>query len=241
MHFIYIDDSTERPLNIFSALCVPCDKWDEVFSVLKLWRKNLRDVHGIPLNFELHATEFLSGRGSSGRLSELSRHKRAQIFHSTVNITEWLFDQKGCSLFNVANYSDNQFEAFERLLNRINRTMTARNSRCHLICDQGKEAQYIKLVRKLKVHNPIPSRYGEWADGSTTRNMPLDRILEDPQFKDSKSSYFIQHVDFIAYSLLRREQPTPKTKRHGVHKTFEQLDNCLEKVCNRRDPKGIIR
>lgn len=240
MHFIYIDDSTERPTNIFSAMCVPCNNWNAVFSRMKRWRSHLRDTFGIPMNYELHAAEFLSGRGSAGMLGQLSRHKRAQIFHTSFRVTNWL-NELGVTLFNVCNRDDDQYRAFERLLNRINRTMQARSTFAHLICDEGKEHQYRSLVRRMRVHNHIPSRYGLWDDGAATRNITLDRILEDPQFKQSHQSYFIQHVDFMAYGLLRREHPTPRIKRYGSHKSFNQLDQCLERVCNRSDPYGVIR
>lgn len=240
MHFIYIDDSTERPAHIFSALCVPCDRWNDAFSRLKKWRQHLREVHMIPTSYELHAQEFLSGRNSAGVFHGLSRHKRAQIFHTSMKVTNWL-NSAGVTLFNVCNIDDDQFRSFERLINRINRTMKARDSFAYLICDEGKEAQYTKLVRKMRVHNFIPSRYRSWDNGDWSRNIPIERIIEDPSFKNSRDSWFIQHVDFTAYALLRRERPTPKTKRYGIHRSFELLDGCLERVCNPNDPFGIIR
>jgi len=241
MHFLYIDDSTERPINIFSAVCVPCEQWNQVFDRIKRWRKHLRDVHGIPLNYELHARKFLSGRGTAGVVGGLSRHKRAQIFHTSFKVANWL-QECGVSVFNVCNAEDNQYRAFERLLNRIDRTMKARNSFAHLICDEGKEDQYTSLVRRMRVHNHIPSKYGTWEDGSATKNIPLKQIIEDPQFKQSHKSYFIQMADFMAYGLLRQETPTPRIKRYGSHKSFSVLSgDTLELVCNKNDPQGVIR
>lgn len=241
MHFIYIDDSTERPINIFSAVCVPCDQWNAVFERLKKWRKHLRDIHGIPLNYELHARKFLSGRGSVNKLRVLSRYQRAQIFHTSFKMTNWLNDC-GVTVFNVCNADDNQYRAFERLLNRVDRTMLARKSFAHLICDQGKEVQYTSLVRKMRVHNHIPSRYGTWDDGGKAKNIPLQRTIEDPQFKESHKSYFIQLADFTAYGLLRQERPTPRVKRYRSHLSFGVLNaDTLETVCNPGDPQGVIR
>ena len=241
MHFIYIDDSSDRPTHVFSALCVPCDRWNDVFDAMKKWRRHLRDTHKIPLDHELHAQEFISGRGSSSSFQHLSRHRRAQIFHTTMKVTNWLNRKWNVSLFNVCNDDDNQFKAFEYLINRINRTMLSRQTQAHLICDQGKEQQYTKLVRKMRVHNFIPSRYGGWESGKLSKNIPIERVIEDPQFKNSANSYFIQHVDFTAFALLRREKPTPRIKRHGIHRSFDILGECLETVCNPKDPKGVIR
>ena len=240
MYFIYIDDSTDRPTNVFSAMAIPHEQWSEAFDYIKLWRKYLKDVHDIPVGYELHATELLSGRGSSNRLRHLSRGKRAQIFHKTFRVVEYM-KRYGVLVFNVCNNDDNQFRAFERLLNRINRNMNAKNDFAHLVCDEGKEHQYTTLVRKMKIFNPIPSNTGVWPGGAPFRNITLDRILEDPQFKRSSKSYFIQTVDFVAFGLLRRERPTPAARRQRIHRSFDQLTNITVKECNPRDPYGIIR
>jgi hypothetical protein len=147
MHFIYIDDSTDRPLNVFSALCVPCGTWNDVFARLRQRRSHLRDVHKIPTNHELHAQEFLSGRGSADTFKDLSRHKRSQIFHRSMEVTNWL-NECGVTLFNVCTKDDNQSQAFERLLNRINRTMATRRSHAHLICDELKNCNTLDLLEK---------------------------------------------------------------------------------------------
>ena len=241
MYFVYIDDSTDRPTNIFSAIAIPHENWNEAFRCIKDWRIHLKNTHNIPLGYEMHATEFLSGRGSGYFLNNLSRHKRSQIFHKTFQVIEYMTAEYGLRVFNVCTQNDNQYQAFERLLNRINRTMQAWDDYAHLVCDEGKQQQYITMTRKMRVFNPIPSNSGVWGDGSVTRNIPIERILEDPQFKDSKNSYFIQAADFVAYALLRRENPTSNARKRRIHKSFDQLENCLVKACNRRDPKGIIR
>lgn len=240
MYLVYIDDSTERPCNIFSAIAVPHDKWNASFEYLKKWRKHLKNVHGIPMDYELHATQFLSGRGSNGQLSSLSRHTRSQIFHKSFAVVEYMH-HFGVRTFHVCNNDDDQFRSFERLLNRINRTMTAWDSYAHLICDEGKETQYVRMVRRMRVHNPIPSRYDAWDSGAATKNIPLDRIIEDPQFKKSSVSYFIQTVDFLAHGLLRREIPTPKARQRRIHLSFNQLNSVLTRECHKADPHGVIR
>lgn len=242
MHFIYIDDSTVRPVNIFSALAIPHNNWNEVFALLRKWREHLRDVHGIPLSFEMHATDFLSGRNTGGKIAHLSRHKRSQIFHKYIEVVEYM-EKFGVRTFHVCTTNDDQYQAFERLLNRINRTMLAWDSYAHLVCDNGKERQYTQMVRKMRVHNPIPSNRGKWDKGSSTKNIPIERIIEDPQFKNSERSYFIQTADFLAYSLLRYEHPNAKAKQRRIHTSFNQLEKVLVKECNLSDikSKGIIR
>jgi len=240
MHFVYIDDSTERPRHIFSALCIPTENWNAVFAEIKAWRQFLRSNDDIPLRYELHARKFISGRGTGGTLRTITRHRRAQIFTGAFRLCA-SFQQYGVCSLNACFGNDNQDMAFENLLNRINRTMVRLGSFAHLICDEGKEAHYTKIVRRMRVHNPIPSNRGLWEDGSLTRNITLERIIEDPQFKSSDRSYLIQMADFIAFGLLRREAPTPRIKRYGIHKAFDQLLPILVTQANRRDDFGVIR
>jgi len=137
-----------------------------------------------------------------------------------------------------------EYRAFERLLNRINRTMENWGSYALLICDAGKENIYTQMVRKMGVYNPIPSKLGAWTEtGDRVKNIPITRIIEDPIFKDSQKSYFIQLVDFCAFSLLRREHPLPAQQKYGLNKLFTILSDSdiLVREASRNDPEGIIR
>jgi len=120
--------------------------------------------------------------------------------------------------------------------------MKAWDSYAILVCDEGKDAIYTRLRRKMGVYNPIPSKQGYWEDtGVKTKNIPIDRIIEDPFFKRSDQSYFIQLVDFCAYSLLRRESPLASKSKYGLDKAFSILDPALVKEACSYDPEGIIR
>jgi hypothetical protein len=90
----------------------------------------------------------------------------------------------------------------------------------------------------MRVHNPIPSRFGGWGSSSTS-NLPLSQFIEDPVFKDSAQSYFIQMVDFCAYALLRMERPLPTKSALGYDKAYEILKPIAFKGANQRDPRGL--
>ena len=81
------------------------------------------------------------------------------------------------------------------------------NSHAILICDEGKDAIYTRLVRRLQ----------------TSENSAIDRILEDPFFKQSDQSYFIQLSDFCAYALLRQERPIESKTKYGLDQAFNLL------------------
>ncbi|MES9895761.1 MAG: DUF3800 domain-containing protein [Candidatus Thiodiazotropha endolucinida] len=236
MHLIYIDDSKEKPVYAFSGIAVPAESWAEVFASIKSYRKQLRDSDGIYIARELHATDFVSGRGRIAP-NIVPKGRRCHIFRETMS---FLASINTIRVFNVAMSREDW--AFERLLNRINRTMQAWKSRCVLVSDEGREEEYTKLIRKMGVYNPIPSQFGTWIDtGKETKNIPLDMILEDPFFRDSSKSYLVQMADFCAYALLRKEKHLESKNKYGLHTAFEKLDPILVKAANPKDPFGIVR
>lgn len=238
MHLVYIDDSQDEQLCIFSALAIPAEQWQEAFAQVRQFRRHLKQSDGIYVYKELHAWEFVSGRGQiADRV--VPKGRRCQLFKEALQTVAGL---PGVRLFNAVFPTKQDERAFERLLNRINRTMMNWDSRAILICDTGKESAYTRLCRKMHVYNPIPSKQSTWQDtGTVTKNIPIERIIEDPFFKRSDQSYFIQLVDFCAYALLRRERPIPSKTKYGLDRAFELLTPILVLEASTRDPDGIIR
>lgn len=238
MHLIYIDDSGDEEIAIFSALAIPVIKWHESFRLVRDFRRDLKKNFGIYVYKELHAWKFISGRGRPSP-NIITKSQRASIF---INALELISSLPGARLFNTIAPKSKQEEAFEWMLNRINRTLTTWKSYGLIISDEGKEPVYTRLVRKMYVFNPIPSKFGAWEDtGKKWKDIPLDRLVEDPFFKDSTQSYFVQLADFCAYSLLRRENPLPSKSKYGIDRAFSKLNKILVKEASNQDPEGIIR
>jgi Protein of unknown function (DUF3800) len=237
MFLFYIDGSQDGHYYTYSALGVRADKWRVVSADIGLFRKHLRATYGIFVAKELHAWKFVSGRGRPSD-RHLSKPQRAAIFEECLLFVNTLANH-GCMLFNSA--LTNQEWAFERLVNRINRTMQAQSDLAMLICDEGNEWEYMKLVRKMGVYNPIPSRYGGWKASGQTKNITIDHIIEDPLFKQSHRSTLIQLVDFCAYALLRQDKPHPAKTALGLDKSFKLLDPICFKQASKADPMGVIR
>jgi hypothetical protein len=148
-------------------------------------------------------------------------------------------------------YQDAQIQAWDRLLNRIERSMLEADKnwiktlllyrpRAMIFSDEGKEAQIIRAFRKMGVYNPIPSRYGRWPSGAA-KNIPLQRIVEEPIFKKSHQSFLIQLADCVAFALLKRETPLKfKTSKYGVPTFFQKyLSKACFKAASAADPLGI--
>jgi len=238
MHLIYTDESRDEQLCVFSALAIPVDQWRSAFETIRDFRRTLKKTYGVFVYKELHAWKFVSGRGAISSQT-VTKSQRCGIFREALQLTTTF---PGARLFNACFPRKQDERAFERLINRINRTLETWGSYAILISDKGKEAAYTRLLRRMNVFNPIPSSYGVWANtGDRFKNIPITRIIEDPFFKDSAQSYFIQTVDFVAYSLLRRERPVPSKTRYGLDRSFSILQPILVVEANRKDPEGVIR
>lgn len=236
MYFCYIDDSGDEHTRVFSVLAVPIAGWRECFERIRTYRRELQTEYTVFVKVEFHATEFVSGRGRISKQT-IGKYERTQLFRRTLKEITAL---PGVRLFNAVGPKAHEARLYERLLNRVNRTLFAWGSPGILINDEGKD--FTSLVRKMGVHNPIPSMFGNWPEGQT-RNIVLKQIYEDPFFRKSERSYFIQLADFCAYALLRSEHQLASKNKYGLHQAFDILKPICTPECYRADPRklGIIR
>jgi hypothetical protein len=239
MHIVYLDDSRDATFCIVTALIIPEASWKQVFDQMKVYRSNLKRTEGLFTRKEWHATDFVSGRG---RIADrtIPKGRRCHIFSDSLRLLGGM-KPMGISLINACLPRKEDLRAYERTLNRINVAMREESSRALLIWDTGKEGEHRRLARKMAVFNMIPSKFGEWSPGQPTKNIPLDRIIEDPVFKDSADSYFLQWVDFCAFALLRRESPLASRSKYGLDTAFASLAPLLNIDASDSDPEGIIR
>jgi hypothetical protein len=238
VHFVYIDDSGDEHTRAYSALAIPEVEWKNTFAAVRQYRRDLKEKHGIFVTVELHATEFVGGRG---RIAPhvVPKGLRCAIFRQTLSMIAKL---PGTRIFNAMSPKINERLIFERLMMRINNTMKAWGSNALIVHDKGKD--YTSLVRRMSVYNPIQSKYGRWPDGNLYKNIPLQYVLEDIFFRDSKDSYFIQLADFCAYALFRSEHPASAAKaKYALETAFDELEDIWTPECFGKDHKkrGIIR
>lgn len=232
MHLVYIDDSKDEKTCCFSAIILPAERWADALEHLIQCRRSLKKIHGIYTSIELHATDWLGGRGNVAPHKVL-RSDRAMIFRMMLRQIAKL---PACSIINAHGPRSQDQTLFERLCNRIQANMAKQASRAIIISDEGKN--YDGLVRRLRRYNPIPKRFGRGVI-----HTPLDRIVEDIVYRKSERSLFIQAADFCAYALLRMETPTPSIITRGLQDAFLELAPVLERRAYAKDPRrlGIIR
>ena len=93
--------------------------------------------------------------------------------------------------------------SLDRLLNRVNTSVKSAGRHAFLIFDEGKERMITRAYRRLKVYNPVPSRYETWEEGERIRNIPVENVIGGPAFRSSDSDCLLQMADFIAHALLK--------------------------------------
>ncbi len=248
MHIFYADESYDQTKFIVSSLRVEVSEWRSVLERIKQFRSGLRTSYGIKLKSELHAQTFV--RHCSDRVSTrmLSIAERRQIFEQCIDFIATLPIQ----IINVClplqkfggRSNEAHFQAVDRLFNRIQTNVSRLQPPSHalVIFDKGKEQQITKLSRRLSVFNYIPSQFGSWPGGAKAKNIATDRIIEDPVFRESEDSYFLQLIDLVSFSLLKREvPPSPFVLQWGYHRLFDRLRPVLCIAASPSDPCGIVR
>jgi len=276
VRLFYVDESHDDQKLCLSAISIRHGHWNDCFKLVREMRVELKTKYGLYLRKEIHAHELLAGRGNiSTRV--VGKWERSRIFFAMLQLVAKLPSVK---VFNVCidkkGTSDPQLLAWDRLINRIERTMrnfeetelskrsklvaavhksmTASEakqisdrllifrSRAIIISDEGRELEITRALRKMHVHNPIPSRYGVWSDGRGTKNITTDHVIEDPIFKPSHRSFFVQLADCVAFALLKREVPLT-CLQHLESKNME-LTRCSTTrllLCASRLPPAKIR
>jgi len=261
----YVDESYDAQKFCLSAVGIRHSEWKACFEAIREYRKQIKTDHGVLLRKEIHASEFVAGRGRLGDRM-LNKWLRSRIFFGLLELAS-SFPQ--VTVFNVcldnANHDDAQMIAWDRLTNRIERTaryhetqeqphrrqlaslvqgltveqkdslerrLMSYHPRAIITADEGRELEITRALRKMHVFNPIPSRFGAWPSGQRTQNITTERIIEDPVFKSSAQSYFIQIADCVSFALLKRETTAvPHIERYGINKMFDQT---IARVCYRK-------
>lgn len=238
----YIDESYDRTVFTMSALIVPFHAWRDAFLEIQAFRRYLKQRFGIFTSKELHATDFVAGRGRIAP-KPVPKGLRAFIFKEALKVIGGLPGVAVISgAWQASGFSHDVLHehAFGRIQERLQRRCSAQNSQMLMIVDEGKEQELRRVARKTKVWNPVGSQFGSWEDGSSYKNIPNDRLIEDPIFKSSAQSYFLQAVDFVAFALLKSEvPPTPKIAKYGLDDLYSSLSAICAKEASRRDPKGL--
>lgn len=254
MFLMYVDESGDcgminSPTRyvVLSGLVVHELRWQPYLDQIITLRQQFKQQHGLKLREEIHASAFINRPGVLmriplyNRLAILRQYTDQLAQMTDLNVINIVVDKQG----KPVNYD--VFEmAWKALIQRFENTLSRHNfvgpanpdERGMLFPDNTDNKKLIGLLRKMRRYNPIPNQA---AMGLGYRNLQLSRIVEDPGFRDSAHSYYIQAADTIAYFLYQYLQPNAYIRKKAANNYFLRLDPILCKVASRNDPLGIVR
>jgi hypothetical protein len=256
MYLMYVDESGDAgrtsPVRhfILSALVVPVVDWQESFDRHHQMRRYLRATYGYPVRAELHAAALVDTRRGNDNVRQLGGRRTRMLLYRDV--MRWIPDifptGRTFSVYvdkdaaETSSYQhDNYFElAWNYLITRYHNYLTrdCDGAPGLVFSDDTANATVRALLRRMRVYNPIPSYY----DRRGYYNVPARTIIEDPVFRRSQHSYFVQMADMIAHSLYRKLYVKGSYRRYNLHLFYDYLDSILLKSVSKRDPlnMGIV-
>ena len=132
--------------------------------------------------------------------------------------------------------------SLDRLFNRVNATAAQAGGHAFVIFGQEPEEMVTGLYHRLRNYNPVPTRHGACDDGWHTRNLPIERVIGGPAFREPDGDCLLQAADFVAHALLWQEEPPDAGgDSDGLAGAFGVLDHALNRRAARNDPQGVVR
>jgi hypothetical protein len=251
MYLMYVDESGDKGLInsptryfVLTGLVVHELRWKAALDRLVSFRKRMRNAFGLGFREELHTAALFHRPGS---LVRIKRNDRLTIVRT---FADELAGMPEISLINVVIDKEGKsgdFDAFSTawkyLIQRYSNTMTGGNfpgphnpqDMGMIFPDHTDDRTVVRLLRKMRRYNPVPNRLGQGF-----RNLLIENVVEDPNFKDSAHSFFIQAADLAAFLLYQRQAPCSYLRKKGAQNYFTRLDPILCHSASPNDPFGIV-
>ena len=251
MFLMYVDESGDVGMNnsptryfVLTGVVLHELRWKEYIDQILDFRRRMKASFGLRMHEEIHAAKFLT---SPGDLQRIPRNDRLSILRyfaaelaamPDLNVINIVVDKHG----KPATYDPFEM-AWKCLIQRLENTLSRRNfrgpanadERGMLFPDHTDDKKLEQLLRRMHNWNPTPN-----AAGAGYRNLRLRRIVEDPNFRESHRSHFVQAADLCAFLLYQRLAPNVYMRKKAGRNYFLQLDPVLCKVASNADPYGIV-
>lgn len=251
MFLMYVDESGDKGLVrsptryfILTGLVVHELRWHNMLAALIAFRRRMRETFGLRLREEIHAGAMLT---HPGMLVRIKRNDRLTIIR---HFLDELASLDYVSIINVCvdklakPETYNPFErGWECLIQRFENTLSYCNfpgpanadDKGLIFCDETDAVALRRLYRRMRAHNPVPNRIG-----LGYRQLPLVRVIEDPNPRDSEHSYFIQAADVCAFAAYQFYSPSRYVRSKGARSYFSRLEPVLCKVASPRQSYGVV-
>jgi hypothetical protein len=254
MYLMYVDESGDpglvrSPSRYFAlaGLVVHELRWRDVADELVSFRRDLRQRFGLKLREEIHAANILR---RPDKLARIPKHKRLEILRPfadrlaaipDISIVMVVLDKLG---------KPKDFDVFEQawraLIQRFENTIRSKNfpgpknadERGFLFPDNTDGNKLARLMRRLRVYNPIPHQPSL---GPGYRDLPLNYVIEGPSLRDSAESYFLQAADLCAFLLFQKIAPPRYMRMKSGQNYYRRLSPVICSHAAPNDSDHIVR
>lgn len=249
MYFVYLDESGDPGLPkkqnsitkayVIAAVAVEAESWLFALDAIKHLRTELYKDYKIRQSVEIKAGYLIHGNGPLRGL-HLSDEVRLNIYRRFLALEQQMGCLKTWALafdkvkWEAKGYKISVFDAaWQNTFERLERFTEAEKAHCTVYPDVGNNDYVRKLLRKMRRFSYPNARFP--ASGPLKRSARL--IVEDPNFRDSPDSYFVQLADLNAYAASRRVFP----ERWFGAEEWDILGDCRHESVNRLagGPPGI--
>lgn len=218
MYLVYIDESGDTGLPsahkssefyTLSALIIRDVDWLTTLNQFIEFRGFLFKNFGIKQSAELKASYLIHGNGTLKSLA-LPESSRMKIFKMALKLQAKIGTIKTWALvYDKVKWQNKGWHkpileaSWQNMIERLERFTATMNEPCMVFPDEGNEKYVTGILRRMRRFSRPNARFQ-----SAT---PLDRnatmIIEDPNFRHSKDSYFVQFADLNAYVASRHVFP----------------------------------
>lgn len=221
MYLAYFDESgdsghpalvkTPTKFFVLSAVVLHQDAWLPVLDRLIALRRSLRDRFGIPTRQEIKAQHIRFGRGVFRNLrSPMDEAQRLDLYRELMEFQEQSLPEVRCFSVAVAKARilsrdlDIRGIAWAYMLQRIDHMCKDEGDKAILFPDEGHGPFIRKLLRRVRRRQQIRGHFGGRLE------IPTERIVEDPNDRQSHDSYLIQLADWNALACHRSRYVDPR-------------------------------
>lgn len=249
MYFCYVDESgdcgmydatkpkeTGSAFFILAGIIVAAKNWRTTLGTLKAFRKKIAREGYLPYDVEFHCAEMIDPHKEKAytSISVSERWKLMEEYAETLgqntsfSLITVVIDKTKTSLDPKAYLTT----AITKLYQAFDEFLKAKETNGILFFDRANENHITTHVRKL---------LGTGASGESIPDVRIGWVIEDPIFRISSDSMFIQSADVVAYTLKEKEFPQTSRKKYNADRIFQKK---LSPVCFKSkiaDDDGIIR
>jgi hypothetical protein len=196
MRIFYVDDSGDEEMAVLAAIGFELGDWRRVLTGWLGWRKWLWGKYRLPVDFELHAQEFVSGRGEIAYRGEDGETVNPPI-DRTPGLRREAYKrclaqierQAGISVLAVAERGVTLAALYQWFIGELDGVLGSFNEEAMVVVDGLDDSRFRPAHRSLELK---------------TR-----RIIEDPLMQSSRHSQLIQMADLVAHAAFQHEARDP--------------------------------